>query len=188
MATRSLDLWEAFGAESGEDTGFSRCGLLYLSNDADELARWARWRDFAKTVGVTTHMLETAEATRRGAATGRVWMGGAFAPTDGTADPASAAPAVARAIQKRGSTVHQMCAARGLETEGGRVSAVVTEHGVIKTRTAILAGGAWASSFCHQLGIRFPLASIRSSILSVSAGTKSLPDALHTAALSVTRL
>jgi glycine/D-amino acid oxidase-like deaminating enzyme len=187
MATRSLDLWDAFGAESGEDTGFSRCGLLYLSNDEAELARWARWRDFAKTADVTTHMLDTAEATRRGAATGRDWKGGVFSPTDGIADPASAAPAVARAILKRGSTVHQMCAARGLETEGGRVSTVVTEHGVIRTRVAILAGGAWASSFCNQLGIRFPLASIRSSILSVSAGADGLPDALHTATISVTR-
>jgi glycine/D-amino acid oxidase-like deaminating enzyme len=187
MATRSLDLWDAFGAESGEDTGFSRCGLLYLSNDEAELARWARWRDFAKTADVTTHMLDTAVATRRGAATGRAWKGGVFSPTDGIADPASAAPAVARAILKRGSTVHQMCAARGLESEGGRVSAVVTEHGVIRTRVAILAGGAWASSFCNQLGIRFPLASIRSSILSVSAGADGLPDAVHTAGISVTR-
>ena len=65
MATRSLDLWEAFSAESGEDTGFSRCGLLYLSNDDDELARWARWRDFAKTVGVTSHMLGGANRTPR---------------------------------------------------------------------------------------------------------------------------
>jgi glycine/D-amino acid oxidase-like deaminating enzyme len=187
MATKSLDLWEAFGADSSEDTGFSRCGLLYLSNDDAELARWARWRDFARTADVITHMLDGTEATRRGVATGRVWKGGAFSPTDGTADPASAAPAVARAIMKRGSTVNQMCAARGLQTEAGRVSAVVTEHGVIRTRVAILAAGAWASSFCHQLGIRFPLASIRSSILSVSAGANGLPDALHTAAISVTR-
>jgi glycine/D-amino acid oxidase-like deaminating enzyme len=187
MATTSLNLWEAFASESGEDTGFSRCGLLYLSNDDSELERWTRWCDFAKTAGVTTHMLDGTEATRRGSATGRAWKGGAFSPTDGTADPASAAAAVASAILKRGGTVHQMCAARGLETEGGRVSAVVTEHGVIRTRVAILAGGAWASSFCHQLGIRFPLASIRSSILAVSAGAEGLPDALHTAAVSVTR-
>ncbi|TIV63663.1 MAG: FAD-binding oxidoreductase, partial [Mesorhizobium sp.] len=38
MATRSLDLWERFAAETGEDTGFRRCGLLYLSNDEAELA------------------------------------------------------------------------------------------------------------------------------------------------------
>ncbi len=187
MATKSLDLWERFAAENGEDTGFHRCGLFYLSNSEEELAGWARWRDFARTVGVTTHMLDSAQATERGRATGKPWKGGVFSPTDGTADPASAAPAVARAILKLGGTILQSCAARGIETEGGRLSGVVTEHGAIRTKTAILAGGAWASSFCRQLGIRFPQAAIRSSILAVSPGATSLPDALHTAAVSVTR-
>lgn len=187
MATRSLDLWERFGAESGENTGFSRCGLLYLSNDDAELDGWAGWCDFARRVGVTTRKLDATEATRRGVATARAWKGGVFSPTDGVADPANAAPAVARAILRGGSTVHQMCAARGLETEGGCVSAVVTERGTIHTKVAILAGGAWSSSFCHQLGIRLPLASIRSSILSVSQSGNNLPDALHTSTVSVTK-
>jgi glycine/D-amino acid oxidase-like deaminating enzyme len=187
IATKSLDLWERFAADSGEDTGFRRCGLFYLSNDEQEIAGWARWHDFARTVGVTTHMLDSAAATERGRATGRIWKGGVFSPTDGVADPANAAPAVARAIMKLGSTVHQNCAARGLETEAGRVSGVITESGVIRTKTAILAGGAWASSFCRQLGIRFPQASVRSSILAVSAGAEGLPDALHTSGVSITR-
>ncbi len=187
MATRSLALWERFAAETGEDTGFRRCGLLYVSNDEAELAGWARWRDFAKTAGVTTHMLDGAEASERGRATGRTWNGGVFSPTDGTADPSRAAPAVARAILKLGSTVHQNCAARGIETEGGRLSGVVTESGTIRAKAAVLAGGAWASSFCHQFGFRFPQASVRSSILSVSPGAEGLPDALHTARISATR-
>src|SRR5687768_3679032 len=33
MATRSLQLWEQFSADTGEDTGFNRHGLLYLSDD-----------------------------------------------------------------------------------------------------------------------------------------------------------
>ncbi|ANW01111.1 NAD(P)/FAD-dependent oxidoreductase [Bradyrhizobium icense] len=187
MAMKSLDLWERFAAESGEDTGFRRCGLLYLSNDEAELARWARWCDFARTVGVTTHVLDSAGATGRGRATERAWKGGVFSPTDGTADPGKAAPAVASAILKLGGTVHQNCAARGIELEAGRLSAVVTESGTIKTKIAVLAGGAWASSFCRQVGIRFPQASIRSSILAVSPGAKDLPDALHTASISFTR-
>ncbi|OWV82166.1 D-amino-acid oxidase [Rhizobium sp. R634] len=187
MATKSLDLWERFAAVSGEDTGFRRCGLFYLSDSDEELAGWARWRDFARTAGVTTHMLDGAQATERGRATGKPWKGGVFSPTDGTADPANAAPAVARAILKLGGTIRQSCAARGIETEGGRLSAVVTEHGTIRTKVAVLAGGAWASSFCHQLGIRFPQASIRSSILSVSSPVGVLPDALHTSAVSATR-
>ncbi|MFG6433042.1 NAD(P)/FAD-dependent oxidoreductase [Roseateles sp. LYH14W] len=187
MATKSLELWEQFAADTGEDTGFRRCGLFYLSNDEAELSGWARWGDFAKTAGVTTHMLSGQEATQRGAATGRVWKGGVFSPSDGTADPAKAAPAVAVAFMKLGGSVHQNCAARGIEREGGRVSGVVTEAGTIKTRTVVLSGGAWASSFCRQLGIRFPLATVRQSIVRVAAVGQRLPDTLHTKGVSVTR-
>jgi glycine/D-amino acid oxidase-like deaminating enzyme len=158
-----------------------------LSNDEAEIARWAKWRDFATGVGVTTIMLSGAEASERGRSTGRRWKGGVFSPTDGIADPSRAVPVVARGIMKAGGTVHQMCAARGLETTGGCVSAVVTEKGTIRTRTVIMAGGAWASSFCRQLGIRFPQSTIRSSILAVSPHVEGLPDALHTADISVTR-
>ena len=132
-------------------------------------------------------MLTAGKATERGQATGRAWKGGVFSPNDGTADPAKAAPAVAAALLKLGGTIHQNCAARGIELEGGRVSGVVTEAGVIKTRMAVLAGGAWASSFCRQLGIRFPQASIRQSILTVSPGASLAGRAVHTAGVSITR-
>jgi len=128
-----------------------------VSVDEAEISRWASWRDFAKTAGVTTHM------------------------------PEKAAPAVAAALVRLGRSVHQNCAAHGIEMEGGRVSGVITEAGVIKTKTAVLAGGAWASSFCRQLGIRFPQASIRQSILSVSPVAHRLPDALVSANVSATR-
>lgn len=187
MATQSLDLWERFTAESGENTGFRRCGLLYLSDDEQELATWARWRDYARTVGVTTHMLSAAEASERGRVTRRTWRGGVFSPSDGIADPTNAAPAVARALLKLGATVHQSCAARGIETAGGRISGVVTEQGTIQTSIAILAGGAWASSFCRQLGIRFPQACVRQTILAVASDGKTVPDVLYTSGIAVTR-
>lgn len=187
ISTKSLALWEQFQTESGESAGFSRCGLFYLSNNEAELDGWAKWCAFAKTMGVTSHVLDSAAATQRGGATGRVWKGGIFSPSDGVADPSAAAPAVARAIEKLGGTVVQMCAARGIETEAGAVSGVVTEKGTIRTRVAIMAGGAWTSSFCNQMGVRLPLASVRSSIMAVSPGAVGLPDALHTADVSVTR-
>ncbi|MET3440500.1 glycine/D-amino acid oxidase-like deaminating enzyme [Variovorax paradoxus] len=187
MATKSLDLWEQFTAETGEVTGFQRCGLLYLSNSEKELEGWARWGEFARTVDVKTQMLTADEAAQRGRATGKPWKGGVFAPTDGIADPSRAAPAVARAFMRLGGTVHQGCAARGVETEGGRLSAVVTEKGTIRTKVAVLAGGAWASSFCRQYGIRFPQAAIRQTAMSVATGGKDIPAALHTTGVSMTR-
>jgi glycine/D-amino acid oxidase-like deaminating enzyme len=132
-------------------------------------------------------MLDSRQATERGAATRRSWKGGVFSPTDGIASPADAAPAVARAVMKQGGTVHQMCAVRGVETSGGRLSAVVTERGTIHTPLAVLSAGAWASSFCRQLGVALPIASIRASALALSPSTEPLPAALHTAAVSITR-
>jgi glycine/D-amino acid oxidase-like deaminating enzyme len=116
-----------------------------------------------------------------------VWKGGVFSPTDGTADPGKAAPAAAAAMIKLGGIVVQQCAARGLELEGGRVSGVVTEAGIIKTRTVVHTGGAWASSFCRQLGIRFPVATVRQAIVRAGAVKQPLPATLHTARVSLTR-
>ena len=187
MATKSLELWEHFTADTGEQTGFRRCGLLYLSNDESELARWARWCEFARSAGVTTHMLSAAEASERGRATGRGWRGGVYSPTDGTADPARAAPAVAKALLKIGGTVHQHCAVRGIETSAGKVSGVITELGSIRTPSAILSAGAWASSFCRQLGIRFPQATVRQSVVAVTSDGEGVPDALFTDEVTITR-
>ncbi len=187
MATKALDLWEQFAADTGEDTGFRRCGLLYLSDDEEELAGWAKWGEFARGVGVDTWTLTSAQAAQHGQATGRAWKGGVYSPTDGTAHPSLAAPAVARAIMRLGGTVHQGCAARGIETEGGRLSSVVTEQGAIRTKIAVLAGGAWASSFCHQYGIRFPQATIRQTVLAIAGGAGVVPDALYTPQVSMTR-
>ncbi|WP_409523909.1 NAD(P)/FAD-dependent oxidoreductase [Nitrincola sp. MINF-07-Sa-05] len=187
LSTKSLALWEEMTADIGEDLGFRRCGLLYLSDDQDELDGWAKWGKFAATQGVTTHMLNAAEAAERGAATNKPWKGGVFSPSDGIADPSKAAPLIAKGVLKHGGTIHQFCAARGIETSAGRVSGVITEHGVIKTSQVVMAGGAWASSFCRQLGIRFPQAAVRSSIMSIMPGAKNIPDALHTSDITVTR-
>jgi glycine/D-amino acid oxidase-like deaminating enzyme len=187
LATKALDLWEQFGAESGEDTGFRRCGLFYVSNNEEELDTWTRWGEFARSVGVKTRMLTGDEASQHAGFTGQRWRGGVHSQMDGIANPALAAPAAAKALMALGGTVHQACAARGIETTGGAVSAVVTERGTIRTRLVIQAGGAWASSFCRQLGIRFPQATVRQSILAVGTGSLSLPDAFYSKSISITR-
>lgn len=76
LSTRSLALWEEMTSDIGADLGFRRCGLLYLSDDAAEIEGWASWGRFARGEGVDTRMLSSAEATERGAATGKTWAGG----------------------------------------------------------------------------------------------------------------
>ncbi|MEM7731644.1 MAG: FAD-binding oxidoreductase [Pseudomonadota bacterium] len=187
LASRSLELWEDIQADTGEALGFSRCGLLYLSDDEAELEGWASWCDWAKGEGIRTEVLTSDQATQRAKASAKPWKGGVVSPTDAVADPSAAAPGIARGVQKYGGTVHQFCAARGVERSAGAISGVVTEHGTIKTSRVVLAGGAWASSFCRQLGVSMPQSSVRSSILSIAPGATGLPAAVHTQDVSITR-
>ena len=184
MATASLALWERHGRRDRRETSASAAaGLLYLSERRGRDRRLGPLAGLRPhPVGVVTHMLSAAEATERGRATGKPWKGGVFSPTDGMADPDTRRPGRRPRRDALGGSVHQSCAARGLELEAGRVGGVVTEAGTIRTRTVVLAGGAWASSFCRQLGIRFPQAAVRSSILAVGAGRGRTADALHTSA------
>lgn len=187
LSTRSLALWEDMTADIGESLGFRRCGLLYLTNNQAELDGWARWGKFARSEGVDTRMLNATEAAQRGKATQQKWLGGVWSPTDGIADPALAAPIIAKGVRKHGGHVIQNCAARGVELSGGAVCSVVTERGTIRTPQIVMAGGVWARSFLHQVGINLPQSSVRSSILSVKPGVSGLPDALHTQDSSITK-
>jgi glycine/D-amino acid oxidase-like deaminating enzyme len=75
-----------------------------------------------------------------------------------------AAPAIAEAARAAGATVLTECAVRGIETQAGRVSGVVTEKGRIACDATLLAGGAWSRLFCGNAGIEFPQLKVLASV------------------------
>jgi glycine/D-amino acid oxidase-like deaminating enzyme len=103
------------------------------------------------------------------------------------AEPSVAAPGLAEAARKLGATIHQNCAARGIDTTAGRVSGVVTEAGRIDTSAVLCATGAWASMFCRRHGIDFPQAGVRSTVFSTTPGAEVTPGGLVTPDFILTR-
>src|SRR5258708_25343414 len=98
----------------------------------------------------------------------RTYACGLYVPTDGCAEPQRAAPAIARAAQRKGAIILAHCAVRGIERTGGRAAAVITERGRIACDAVVLAGGAWASLFCAHLGIRLPQLEVLASVMRTS--------------------
>lgn len=80
---------------------------------------------------------------------------------NGKAEPSLAAPMLAEGARRHGATIHQDCAARGLDVSNGAVTGVLTEKGLIRASAVLCAGGAWASPFCRRHGVSFPQASVR---------------------------
>ncbi|WP_424812254.1 NAD(P)/FAD-dependent oxidoreductase [Roseococcus sp. YIM B11640] len=172
MAIESLAMWEQLSRETNEDLGFRRKGLIYVTRSQADLATWERWGRLAKPFGIDTRMLSAEQAREMSSGSAEPWIGGVYSPTDGKAEPRLAAPAIARAAMRAGAAILQNCAARGLETTAGRVSAVVTERGTIRTQAVLLAGGAWSSMFLRHHGVSLPQASIQAT----SFRTEALPE------------
>jgi len=103
-------------------------------------------------------------------------------PTDGRAEPAQAVPVMAEAARRAGASLHQGCAARGIEFSAGRVTGVVTEAGHIGCDAVLVAGGAWAGMLLRRHGVPFLQAAIQSTSFATRPGPQlltgghSMPD------------
>ncbi|MEQ5808215.1 FAD-binding oxidoreductase [Alteromonas sp. NFXS44] len=182
----SMRLWDEMSRDIGEDLGFRRCGLMYATDDPQQLAEWDAWRETAKQFDVNTRMLSAAEANEKMPANGRSWLGGVHSVDDGKGEPALAAPMIAEGARALGATIHQHCAARGLDITSGKVSGVITEKGTIQTQRVLCAAGAWASMFCRHHGIIFPQASVRQTAFR-SKPIKNIGEAIYTSGVALTR-
>jgi glycine/D-amino acid oxidase-like deaminating enzyme len=164
LSIESLRLWRAMPTRYGIETGFRQTGITYLCRDAAELAEYEAWLPHAKHYGIDTRMLHPAELPRYLPGIAEPFAGGMYTPSDGRGEPLIAAPAIARAAQTLGVHIATRCAVRGIETHAGRVSAVVTEQGVIRCNAAVLAGGAWSRLFAGSLGIDLPQLRVLGSV------------------------
>ncbi len=164
----SLRLWRGLGEEIGEDLGFRQTGVIYTAETDADMASYERWLEIAKQYQLDTKLISAKEVEALLPGAGRTWAGALHTPSDGRAEPSKAAPAIARAAERQGAQVLIECAVRGIETEGGRLSHVVTERGSIRTGSLVFAGGAWSTLFCRNLGLELPALNIRSSVLRTS--------------------
>jgi len=165
LIVQSLQLWRDMNRLTEADTGFRECGVLYVGEGESDERRFAAWADMAKPYDIGTRIVRGAELAALMPGASRTFTCGLYVPTDGCAEPQRAAPAIARAAQRKGAIVLAHCAVRGIERTGGRAAAVITERGRIACDAVVLAGGAWSSLFCASLGIRLPQLKVLSSVM-----------------------
>lgn len=184
---RSMELWDSLPKEAGIDVGFRRTGLIYATRNERDLEDWRRWVEMARNYQFHSRILTAAEARDMVPGPDNGWVGGVHSPRDGMAEPRKAAPAIAGAARKLGATIHQRCAVRGLDIQGGRIAGVITEHGRVRAAQVLLAGGAWSSLFLHRHGLDLPQSSIRSTVFVTEPAPEITPGGLHTTDITIAR-
>jgi len=169
MMLESLRIWDQLEEETGEDVGFVRHGCYFTARSRKEMRAIDDWLGIADEYDIKSRVLSAAEFKMHLGPSPVDWYGALYTEADGRAEPHKAVPVIARAAERAGATILKSCAVRGLETSGGAVSAVVTEHGTIRTSTVLCAAGAWSALFCRSLGVALPQLKVRGTVARTAA-------------------
>ena len=121
LAIEALRLWNDMNKLIEAESGFRRAGIVYLVPHR-EGTREARGLAGAGRPPASDRQPPAHPRPDRPRAPGLAgnWAGALSTPSDGRAEPAHAAPAIAEAARRHGAVLLTRCAVRSIETQGGR--------------------------------------------------------------------
>ncbi|MEO9338415.1 FAD-binding oxidoreductase [Mesorhizobium sp. SB112] len=165
LMAEALRMWSGMDQRLGADTGYKKAGIIFTCKTEAEFADHERWQRNLDGYQIESRMLDRAQFARKFPDSKLDVTGALYTSADGRAEPQKAAPAIAEAARRKGVAILTECAVRGIETQGGAISGVVTERGPIACKSVVLAGGAWSSLFAGTLGLRLPQLKVLNSVI-----------------------
>ena len=165
MAKYSYARYMQFEEEIGVPVDFKRIGWLSLATQesAEDLLRSAR---ILQSLDIRTDILTPEEVKQRYPEihTDDVVLG-TWGPDDGPFDPHMIMWGYANRAREMGVKLYQNVRATGIRVRKGQVKGVVTDKGLVATRTVVNAGGPWAIGIGRWIGVEIPIVNLARSIV-----------------------
>jgi glycine cleavage system aminomethyltransferase T/glycine/D-amino acid oxidase-like deaminating enzyme len=158
LANYSLQLYQDLEAETGQATGFVRCGSVQLAMDGDKAEEMRRGCAMARSYGIENYEISPREVQDLFPLAYVDDLVAAFHfPNDGRVNPADVCQALARGARQLGvRIIEQVCVTDVLQ-ERGRAVGVVTPEGAIKAEQVVLCPGMWGHALGRAIGVNLPL-------------------------------
>ena len=144
-------------ADSGEDFGLVRRGLLMLCKTRHALDEEVRAAEKANALGVPAEVLDAQQTAELDPHVTMDVAGSVFFPKDCHLQPARYVGAMEQRLRAGGAEMFFDASVTSWRREGGRLHAVETTRGVVEGDEFVLAGGAWAPELARELGLRLPM-------------------------------
>jgi glycine/D-amino acid oxidase-like deaminating enzyme len=165
LGQRSLETFHRFASAFGQEIGLHISGYLFLLDDEEQVTSFGRAAELQNELGVPSRLIDVAEAKRLSPLISTEGLVGAlWSPEDGHCTPEAVVAGYARAARRLGVRIVTGCAATGITHEGGRITSVVTEAGVVRTGTVVCAAGAWSAAVGAWVGAHLPVTPLRRQI------------------------
>ena len=164
LIREALGLWRGMNERCQVDTGFRAAGILFAARTESDEAQYREWSEKAARSGIESRILGGKELADFLPGDRDLPRSALYCASDGRAEPQWAGPAFATAARRHGAVLLTQCAARGIETSAGSVSAVITEKGTVKCKTVVVAGGAWSRRILKDMNVSLPQLKVRASV------------------------
>ncbi|UXX82463.1 GcvT family protein [Roseovarius pelagicus] len=164
LAKYSAELYKGLEAETGVATGLRQGGSVSAALTAERREELFRQAAMARAFGVPVEELSPAEVKEKyehlnlDGVTGGVWL-----PTDGQADPANIALALAKGARQNGALIRERVKVTGLKRDGRRVTGVDwaaddgSDQGHITCDMIVNCAGMWGHEVGRMAGVNVPL-------------------------------
>ncbi len=164
LARYSAELYLGLEEETGVATGLRQVGSVSVALTSERLEELYRNAAMARAFDVPVEELSPAEVKERyehinlEGVTGGVWL-----PTDGQADPANIALALAKGARQRGAVIRERVKVSGISRHGRRVNGVdwVSDDGESQGHIAcdlvVNCAGMWGHEVGRMAGVNVPL-------------------------------
>jgi len=154
MRKYSRALYSRLEKETGQATGFAPIGFIEVASDKDRLEEYRRVSAFNRYCGVDVHELSPREVKDLFplARTDDI-EAGFYVKEDGRVNPVDVTMALAKGARMRGVKIIEGVRATGVLQDRGRVGAVRTALGDIKTDVVVNCAGMWARQFGALAGV-----------------------------------
>ncbi|MBM3554704.1 MAG: FAD-dependent oxidoreductase [Alphaproteobacteria bacterium] len=158
MSRYGTELYARLEAETGQATGWKRCGSLTIARTPERMTVLKRSIAAARSFGLEAEFLAPAEAGRRWPLmrsddlVGAVWF-----PGDGKANPVDLTQSLAKGARLGGARIIEGVRVTGFDIERGRLRKVRTDQGDIACEVVVNAAGQWARQLGALAGVSVPL-------------------------------
>jgi len=170
----------------------AECGILSVFTSERDFDRGRDTANFLADHGVRQEILLGEEVLRVEPALGGAEnvVGGVYSPDDQVGDAYLFTAALAAAAQRRGVRFYHQVRVTGLQRTAGRISAVVTTKGLLKTEAVVLCAGSYSAALLRPLELELPVYPVKGysvtlPIVNPAAAPKvSLSDEAHKLVIS----
>ena len=154
----STKLYDGLEAETGVSTGIKRNGSLYVAISEERGEEYRRLGSSIRMNGLDAEVLSPQGAKKLYPLLNISDVTMALhVPSDGQADPANVALALAKGARQRGARIFENVKVTGITVTGGAVRGVTTDQGTIEADYVVNCGGLWGRDIGLMAGVRIPL-------------------------------